>query len=111
MSYEFIESNNGHTYALVQPGWLWKSKYDIYLDKNPMGKLDVSITYQGRKITSQYKSSADASRLVQILKKMGIKKEDLQKTKFPKETEQRVLNAWEHVLAWLFAVNPNSTLI
>ena len=108
MVYEFMEINNGHKYQLVQPGLLWNSWYNVYVDPTPIGRLDVCVTYKGKNFTSGYKSSADANRLVQVLKKLGIQKADLQKTKFPKGTEQRVLNAWEHILAWLPAAPSNA---
>ena len=101
MAYKFIEMDNGHRYRLVQAGLLWNSKYDVYLDPNSIGRFGISAIYQGKKVESHYKSSVEASQLAAILHKLGIKKEDLQKAKFPQNTEPKVMTEWGHILAWL----------
>jgi len=101
MAYEFIKMDNEHKYRLVSKGWLWDSPQDVYLDNPGVGKLELCATYQGRTVNSKYTSSLEANQLMEILRKMGLKTDELQKVKFPDTASQKTLTEWDHLITWL----------
>lgn len=101
MAYEFIEMDDGHRYRLVQTGLFWNSKYNIYLDPDALGRLDISAEYKGKNFASRYKSSTEADHLAVLLRNMGIKKECLQNAKLPESAELKTRTEWSNLLAWI----------
>jgi len=103
MAYQFISAEDEkHDYQLIWTRWFRSPKqYDIYLNVTPFGKLDFTAEYKGEKICSNYKSATEATGLVKSLRKMGIKKRDLQNTSFPDCKHASMIDKWGHLVSWL----------
>ncbi|MBW2986279.1 hypothetical protein KY333_02825 [Candidatus Woesearchaeota archaeon] len=103
MAYQFIQSDDeAHDYQLVWTRWVRDPKqYDIYIDVNPFGKLNLTAEYRGERISSNYKSASEATGLVRLLRKMGIKKRDLQGTSFSDCKHAGMIDKWGHLVNWL----------
>lgn len=102
--YKFIEDKGKYQYQLVYDRKiLWATKYDVYLDNNAFGKLEILASYNGDSIRSQFKSHSEAARLFSILKASGIKKEKLLEAKLPKDTSAKINKEWSAIVNWLAA--------
>jgi len=102
--YRFIEDSGEHKYQLSYTRKvLWNTHYDIYLDINTFGKLEILASYNGDSVRSQFKSPSEAARLFSILKNAGIKRERLLEAKLPKDTNVKISKEWSAIVNWLAA--------
>jgi len=107
MAYQFIESDNGHDYQLV---WTRRirgpKRCGVYLDFNEsLRRLDITVEYKGDRVASTFKGPSEATGLVRLLKKMGIRKRDLQAATFPDSRQDMLIDRWGHLVSWLATCN------
>jgi len=100
MVYLFEQRNGG--YQLVSKRrWLWNKRYDVYLSRNSVDKLILTAKHKKESANNESMTFVDAGDLVSILKKIGIEKRDLMRTRFPPHTDSKTKNDWEWMVNWL----------
>jgi 3-dehydroquinate dehydratase len=109
MTYSF-EQENG-TFQLVENRWYWirKKKHDIHLEYDPMKRLIMTAKDKADSASNKYQTLTEASQLARILRNAGVDEIDLLEATFPKDTNQRTIDLWAHILNWLSTCHEQQT--
>lgn len=101
-TYEFQQDGEDN-YQLVRKGLLRSKKLNVFYSKNHFGRYVLSVEYKKDSANTNMMSSIQAARVVDLLKKLGVSKTDLQNTNFPKNADSRAMDHLGQIVASLAA--------